>query len=135
MTSPIESLLGFEQSAEEKAHHEAVARFVAAYAAAGAAVHVVARKLSGMPDDKARVVFARMRLPELIDSVKGLMKLNGTDEPPLPVLKHQAAATAGAAAAEAPGATRRRHAAAMPQCGGLPPGSRCLDGAGLAASA
>jgi hypothetical protein len=55
-------------------HFEAVGRFITTYAAAEAAVHMVARKLSGLSDEKARAIFAGMRLNDLTDRIRAIMR-------------------------------------------------------------
>ena len=57
-------------------HYEAVGRFVTSFANAESAVHILARHLSGMPDDKARIVFGGMRLPDLTDIIRHFMKID-----------------------------------------------------------
>jgi hypothetical protein len=56
--------------------YEAVGRFVTSYAHAEAAVHMLARKLSGLSDPKARVVFGGMRLPDLSDIIRSFIKID-----------------------------------------------------------
>jgi len=46
----------------DTSHYEAVGRFVTTFATAEAAVHMLARKLSGLSDAKARIIFGGMRL-------------------------------------------------------------------------
>ncbi|MBR0693492.1 hypothetical protein [Bradyrhizobium lablabi] len=57
-------------------HYEAVGRFVTSFANAEAAVHLLVRQLSGMPDDKARIVFGGMRLPDLTEIIRRLMRID-----------------------------------------------------------
>jgi len=49
---------------------------IAAYASAEAGVHFLARYLSGLPDAKARAIFGRMRLPDLIELIRQMMRVD-----------------------------------------------------------
>jgi hypothetical protein len=65
----------------DKSHYEALGRFIAAFATAESALHVIARKLSGLSDDKARAIFGGMRLADITDRIRHFMNLdraNGT---------------------------------------------------------
>jgi hypothetical protein len=57
-------------------HYEAVGRFITSYASAEAAVHVLARKLSGMSDAKARAIFGDMRLGDLSKRIRQMTKID-----------------------------------------------------------
>jgi len=59
----------------EKTHYEALGRFLAAFAIAESGVHIMARKLSGLSDDRARIIFAGFRLADLIERIRGLIQL------------------------------------------------------------
>lgn len=61
-------------------HYEAVGRFVTSYANAESTVHLLARQLSGMSDEKARIVFGGMRLADLIDITRHFMRIDNTPE-------------------------------------------------------
>jgi hypothetical protein len=61
---------------ESARHYELVGRFVTTFASAEAAVHVLARKLSGLSDEIARVIFGGMRLGDVTDRVRGIMRIN-----------------------------------------------------------
>jgi hypothetical protein len=54
-------------------HFEAVGRFISSFASAEAAAHALARKLSGLTDKKARVIFGGMRLGDITDRMRGMM--------------------------------------------------------------
>lgn len=60
--------------------YEAVGRFVTSYAHAEAAVHMLARYLSGLSDEKARIVFGGMRLPDLSDIIRHFIKIDNLPE-------------------------------------------------------
>jgi hypothetical protein len=67
-------LAELEKNADEK-HYAELGRFVTAYAAAEAAVHMLARRLSGMSDDIARIAFGGTRLEDVIARVRGMMRI------------------------------------------------------------
>jgi hypothetical protein len=52
----------------------AFGRFVAACALAEASFHVAARHFSGMPEEKARIVFNGMRIGDVIERIRALTK-------------------------------------------------------------
>jgi hypothetical protein len=54
----------------EDVSFEALGRFVTAYATAESGVHILARTLSGLADEKARIVFGGMRLTDAIDCIR-----------------------------------------------------------------
>jgi len=60
-------------------HYEAVGRFITGYANAEAAVHMLARRLLDVSDDKARVIFAGMRIADLTDRIRGMMQTDKAD--------------------------------------------------------
>jgi hypothetical protein len=49
---------------------------ITAYGGAEAGVHFLARYLSGLPDAKARAIFGGMRLPDLIDRIRQMMRID-----------------------------------------------------------
>jgi hypothetical protein len=51
---------------EDTPQYEALVRFITSYVNAEAALHMLARKLSGMSDEKARAIFGSMRLSDII---------------------------------------------------------------------
>jgi hypothetical protein len=57
-------------------HYEAIGRFVTSYANAEAAVHLLARYLSGLSDEKARIIFGGMRLADLSDIIRHFIKID-----------------------------------------------------------
>jgi hypothetical protein len=64
----------------DKTHYEALGRFVAAFASAEGSIHIIARKLSGLSDDKARILFRGMRLTDLIDRIRGIIQLDRSNK-------------------------------------------------------
>ena len=60
----------------EPGYFAELGRMIAAYARAEAGVHYLARHLSGLPDAKARAIFGRMRLPDLTDLIRQMMRIN-----------------------------------------------------------
>jgi hypothetical protein len=63
----------------DKAHWEAFGRFIGAFASAESAVHLIARKLSGLSDQKARLIFSGMRLDNVIESVRNFIRIDRTE--------------------------------------------------------
>ena len=76
--SPLEKLLLSDPPPfrPDTPHYEAVGRFVTWFANAETGVHILARKLSGMPDAKARIIFGGMRLADLTDIVRSMARLD-----------------------------------------------------------
>jgi hypothetical protein len=60
----------------EPGYFAELGRMIAAYASAEAGVHFLARYLSGLPDAKARAIFGRMRLPDLIELIRQMMRVD-----------------------------------------------------------
>ncbi|SRR5260370_32466199 len=63
-------------SQRETAYFAALGRMIAAYAAAEASVHWLARHLSGLPEVKARAVFGGIRLRDLTDTIRQMMRID-----------------------------------------------------------
>lgn len=61
------------QKPDEDRTFAAFGRFIASYALAEAGFHIAARSFSGMPENKARIVFAGMRLGDVIERVLRLV--------------------------------------------------------------
>jgi hypothetical protein len=59
----------------DKTHYEALGRFLSSFASAEGAVLLVARKLTGLSDEKARIIFAGFRLSDLLERIRGLIQL------------------------------------------------------------
>jgi hypothetical protein len=64
----------------DKTHYEALGRFLAAFANVEGILHVVARKLSGLSEEKARIVFASMRLSDVTDRIRNFIQLDRADK-------------------------------------------------------
>jgi hypothetical protein len=60
-------------------YFESLGRFIAAYAVAEAAVHELARSLSKLPEAKARVIFAGMRLSDLADRIRAMQRIDSNE--------------------------------------------------------
>jgi hypothetical protein len=58
----------------DQTHYEALGRFLAAFANAEGASHVLVRKLSGLTDEKARLLFSGMRLADIAERIRGLVQ-------------------------------------------------------------
>jgi hypothetical protein len=65
----------------DKAHYEALGRFLSSFASAEGAVHLIARKLTGLSDEKARIIFAGFRLSDLLERIRGLIQLERKNKP------------------------------------------------------
>jgi hypothetical protein len=61
---------------EDQPYYAALGKFIASYAGAESQVHVVARRLTRLNDDKARIVFSGMRLGDLAERVRGLLRVS-----------------------------------------------------------
>jgi len=64
-----------DPSSDDKPYYEAIGRFVVAYAQLEGVLHTLARRLSGLKDDKARIVFSGMRLGDLNTRIRGLLRV------------------------------------------------------------
>jgi hypothetical protein len=64
---------------DDTPHYEAVGRFVTTFATAEASVHMLARHLSGLSDEKARIIFGGMRLPDITDIIRQIAKIDSLD--------------------------------------------------------
>jgi hypothetical protein len=65
----------------DKTRYEALGRFLSSFASAEVAVHLAARKLSGLSDEKARIIFAGSRLSDLLERIRGLVQLERKNKP------------------------------------------------------
>jgi hypothetical protein len=63
---------------EDDPYFAAYGRFIANYAAAEQAVHFLARRLSRLTDAKARIIFSGMRLSDLAERVRGLLRVTNS---------------------------------------------------------
>jgi hypothetical protein len=61
-------------------YYEALGRFITAYASAEAGVHELTRCLSKLSEEKARVIFAGMRLGDLTDRIRAMLRTDKVDE-------------------------------------------------------
>jgi hypothetical protein len=61
-------------------YFEAIGRFIVEYAAAEGAMHLIARKYSGMGADKARIVFSGMRLGDIAERIRGILRTDKIEE-------------------------------------------------------
>lgn len=68
-------------SAKDAPYFAAVGRFVSEYALAEAGAHLLARHLSGLNDEKARIIFSGLRLSDIADRIRQMMRADkGEDE-------------------------------------------------------
>src|SRR5947208_2703439 len=63
----------------EAAYFEPFGRFIASYSLAESGVHEVARSLSTLSEKKARVIFAGMRLGDLADRIRAMLRADAAD--------------------------------------------------------
>jgi hypothetical protein len=77
MSNPIaEAFATATLSQRETTYFAALGRMIAAYAGAEASVHMLARHLSGLPEVKARAVFGGMRLSDLVERIRNMMRID-----------------------------------------------------------
>ncbi len=74
LTPPLQAHL----AAEDEPYFAALGRFITAYAMAEQQVHLFARHLTRLNDAKARIVFSGMRLGDLAERIRGLLRVNNT---------------------------------------------------------
>jgi len=67
-------------SGKEEPYFEAIGRFIVEYAAAEGAMHMLARHFSKMGDKKARIVFSGMRLADLAERIRGIVRADHIEE-------------------------------------------------------
>jgi hypothetical protein len=63
----------------EAEYFESLGRFIASYASAEASIHELARFLSKLSEEKARVIFAGMRLGDLADRIRAMARADKID--------------------------------------------------------
>jgi hypothetical protein len=72
-------LLNFLKTAvppsEDQPYFAALGKFITAYAIAEHQVHLLARRLTRLNDAKARIVFSGMRLGDLAERIRGLLRV------------------------------------------------------------
>ena len=68
-------LLAFDPE-KERTYYEALGRFVAVYARAEAQVHVLTRFHSGASDEQARLLLSGMRLTDVSDRLRSLLRIH-----------------------------------------------------------
>jgi hypothetical protein len=65
-----------KQDTDEDANHQAIGEFIVAYAYAEIALHILARKLTGMKDAKARLFFGGARIGDVSEKIKSLLAIS-----------------------------------------------------------
>jgi hypothetical protein len=63
----------------ETQYFSALGKFVAEYALTESTIHQLARRFSGLSDAKARIIFGKMRIGDIIDCVKQMMQVDEID--------------------------------------------------------
>jgi hypothetical protein len=80
MTANTLGILGqlqpLQPSPEDEPYMAALGRFIVAYAMAEHQVHLLARHLTRLSDAKARIIFSSMRLGDLSERIRGLLRVN-----------------------------------------------------------
>jgi hypothetical protein len=78
--NPFRELLNKFQKPEDEEHYAELGRFITAFAHAENSLHILARRLSGMSDTKARTVFGGMNLNDLVERVRAMMLVDNIDK-------------------------------------------------------
>jgi hypothetical protein len=65
---------------EDDPYFAALGRFIVAYASAEHQVHALARRLARVTDAKGRIIFSGMRLGDLADRVRGLLRATNASD-------------------------------------------------------
>jgi hypothetical protein len=66
----------FPPPPEDTPYYTELGRFIVAYAGAEIAIHGLARKLTRLKDDRARILFAGMRIGDVATRMRGLLRLS-----------------------------------------------------------
>lgn len=74
MSGLAKALMPYPLPKEDEPYFAALGRFIAAYAMAEHQVHILARRLTRVSDAKARIVFSGMRLGDLSERIRGLLR-------------------------------------------------------------
>lgn len=69
-----------EKLAHESDYYEALGRLVSSFADGEAGAHFLIRKLSGLSDERARVIFGGMRFSDLAERLRALAKTAAPDD-------------------------------------------------------
>lgn len=93
---------------DESTLYEAVGRFITAFAGAEAGVHLIARKLSRLDDEVARAIFRGMRLTDMSERARALLRIEPEDGTK-PVLTGEAASIVEACLNQLNNISGRRH--------------------------
>lgn len=92
----------------ESALYEGVGRFITAFAGAEAGIHLIARKLSRLDDEIARAIFNNMRLTDVTERVRTLLRIE-TEDAVKPALTGEPAAIVEACLTQLGLIASRRH--------------------------
>ena len=65
---------------EDDPYFAALGRFIVGYASAEQELHKLARRLSQVTDAKGRIIFSGMRLGDLAERVRGLLRVTNASE-------------------------------------------------------
>lgn len=83
LLGPVGFAKPFTPAPEDEPYYAAIGRFIVQYAACEGAVHMLARRLSKIKDDRARLLFGGMRTGDVIDRIRAMWRFR----------KHSAAST------------------------------------------
>lgn len=70
----------FVPAPEDEPYYAAIGRFIVQYAACEGAVHMLARRLSQIKDERARLLFGGMRTGDVIDRIRSMWRLRKHSE-------------------------------------------------------
>ena len=61
---------------EDDKYYAAIGRFIVAYASAESTIHQIARKLSRLKENRARILFGGMRIGDITTRMRALLKIS-----------------------------------------------------------
>jgi hypothetical protein len=73
-------LYPFPPEESEASYFESLGRFIASYAVAEAGVHEITRSLSKLSEAKGRVIFAGMRLGDLSERIRAMLRTDSVEK-------------------------------------------------------
>jgi hypothetical protein len=79
-TNLFQTLVAKSIPPEDEPYFAALGKFIASYAMAEHGIHLLARALTRLSDAKARIIFSGMRLGDLTDRIRGLLRASKASE-------------------------------------------------------
>lgn len=76
LASGLQPYLNPPQTTDDEEYCAAIGKFIITYAGSEVTVHQIARKLSGVTDKKARLLFAGMRIGDVVTRVNSLLGIS-----------------------------------------------------------